>query len=86
MDLEPILAKVASPLFIVWGDNDRVLDVSSISVMQRARPDAAVVVMKDMGHVPILERPAETAAHYLAFLSQSSHRNKEGPLGALKRP
>ncbi len=70
MDLEPILAKVASPLFIVWGDNDRVLDVSSISVMERARPDAAVVVMNDMGHVPILERPAETAAHYLTFLRQ----------------
>ena len=72
-DLEPILAEITSPVFILWGDNDRILHVSSITVMQRARPDADVVIMKNMGHVPILERPAETAAHYLGFLEQLAH-------------
>ena len=71
-DLEPILAEITSPLFILWGDNDRILHVSSVTVMQRARPDAEVVIMKNMGHVPILERPAETAAHYLAFLQPAA--------------
>jgi len=69
-DLEPILAAIESPVFILWGDNDRILDVSSVRVMQRALPDADVVIMNDMGHMPILERPAETAEHYLTFLSK----------------
>lgn len=67
-DLEPVLAAIESPVFILWGDNDKILDVSSVSVMQRALPDADVVIMDDMGHVPMLERPAETAGHYLTFL------------------
>ncbi len=71
-DLQPILAEITSPLLVLWGDKDRILHVSSVPVMQQARPDAEVVIMKDMGHVPILERPAETAAHYLAFLQPAS--------------
>jgi len=27
-----------------------------------------VVIMKETGHLPMLERPAETATHYLEFL------------------
>jgi hypothetical protein len=27
-----------------------------------------VVIMKDTGHLPMLERPAETAIHYLGFV------------------
>ena len=69
-NLEPVLAAVESPVFILWGDSDNILDVSSVSVMQRALPDANVVIMKDMGHVPMLERPAETAGHYATFLSK----------------
>lgn len=69
-DLEPVLAAIESPVFVLWGDGDRVLDVSSVSVMQQALPDAEVVIMENMGHVPMLERPAETAGHYLAFLSK----------------
>lgn len=68
-DLEPILAAVECPVFILWGDSDNILDVSSVNVMQRALAGADVVIMNDMGHTPMLERPAETAGHYLAFLS-----------------
>lgn len=69
-DLEPVLAAIEGPVFILWGDNDRILDVSSVSVMQRALPDADVVIMESMGHMPMLERPAETAEHYLTFLGR----------------
>jgi len=67
-DLAPALAAIKTPVFILWGDNDKIIDVSSVSVMQRALPEANVVIMNDMGHMPMLERPAETAEHYLAFL------------------
>jgi pimeloyl-ACP methyl ester carboxylesterase len=66
--LEPILADIKQPVLIIWGEFDRVLDVSSVDVMRPLLPQATVVIMKDTGHIPMLERPAETAAHYRAFL------------------
>lgn len=66
--LEPILADIRQPVLIIWGEFDRVLDVSSIDVMRPLLPQAKVVVMRNTGHIPMLERPQETAAHYLEFL------------------
>lgn len=70
INLEPILADLEGPVLILWGENDRVLDVSSIDVMRPLLPDAEIVIMKETGHLPMIERPAETAAHYLAFIGR----------------
>ena len=69
--LESVLPEIACPVFILWGDNDRIIDVSSVAVMQSALPQADVVIMENMGHMPILERPRETADYYRAFLQKS---------------
>jgi pimeloyl-ACP methyl ester carboxylesterase len=62
---------IESPVLILWGEYDRVLDVSSVEVMRPLVPQAEVVIMKDTGHVPMIERPAETAAHYLRFVEHN---------------
>lgn len=69
--LEPELSKIQAPTLLLWGDQDRVLDISSIAVMQPLLKQSTVVIMKDCGHVPMLERPDETAAHYQAFLDST---------------
>src|SRR5690606_70238 len=66
--LEPELPKIQAPTLVLWGDRDRVLDVSSIDVMRPLLKKPTVVVMKDCGHAPMIERPGETAQHYQAFL------------------
>ncbi len=66
--LEPELPKIQAPTLLLWGDKDRVLDVSSIDVMKPLLKKPTVVIMKDCGHVPMIERPEETAGHYQAFL------------------
>lgn len=66
--LEPELPKIQAPTLLLWGDKDRVLDVSSLDVMKPLIPHTSTVVMKDCGHAPMIERPAETARHYQAFL------------------
>ncbi|MDD0842641.1 alpha/beta fold hydrolase [Pseudomonas sp. Gutcm_11s] len=66
--LEPELPKIQVPTLVLWGDQDRVLDVSSIGVMKPLLKKPTIVVMKDCGHAPMLERPEETAQHYQAFL------------------
>jgi len=52
---------------VCGGEYDHVLDVSSVAVMKPLLPQAEVVIIKDTGHIPMLERPAETAGHFLAF-------------------
>jgi abhydrolase domain-containing protein 6 len=66
--LEPILEDIKQPVLIVWGDSDRILNVSSIDVMRPLLPQAKVIIMKDTGHIPMIERPLETAEHFLTFI------------------
>ena len=67
--LEPLLGDIRQPVLIIWGEYDRLLDVSSIDVMRPLLPQAQIVVMPDTGHIPMLERPTETAAYCLEFLA-----------------
>lgn len=66
--LEPELPRIEAPTLLLWGDRDRVLDVSSITVMKPLLKKPSVVIMQDCGHAPMIERPEETARHYQAFL------------------
>ncbi len=68
--LESVLEDIESPVLIVWGEYDRVLDVSSIDVMRPLLPQAEVVVMKDTGHLPMIERPEKTAAVFREFVGE----------------
>ena len=67
-DLEPDLAKIRARTLILWGDSDRLLDPSCAKVLEKGLADSSTVIMKDCGHIPLMERPEETAQHYLAFL------------------
>lgn len=71
--LEPILEEIAAPVLIIWGEFDRILDVSSVDVMRPLMPQAEVVIMRDTGHIPMVERPSQTASLYRAFLEKIEH-------------
>ncbi len=66
--LEPELPKIQAPTLLLWGRQDRVLDVSSIDVMQSLLAKPSVVIMDNVGHAPMLERPEESALLYRRFL------------------
>jgi len=74
LPLEPELPRITAPTLLLWGDQDRILDVSSIETMKPLLKDASLVIIKDCGHAPILERPEESAAAYLKFIDQASQR------------
>lgn len=66
--LEPYLPAMTQPSLIIWGRQDRSLDVSSVAVFERLLPSAQSHIFEETGHLPMVERPAETAAVYRAFL------------------
>lgn len=64
-----LMPKFKKPVLIVWGEDDRVLDASSVTVFKEHLPHAETHILKDTGHVPMLERPQETAAILTGFLT-----------------
>lgn len=66
--LEPELPRIQAPTLLLWGRQDRVLDVSSIDVMQPLLQKPSVMIMDSVGHAPMLERPLESALLYRHFL------------------
>ena len=67
VSLEDTLADLGTRSLLVWGDNDRVLHPSGLEIIAARLSNVETVLMNRMGHVPMLERPAETAADYLRF-------------------
>jgi abhydrolase domain-containing protein 6 len=65
--LESVLRGVSVPTLILWGDRDRLVDVSGAAILRSAMPNAQVVVLRGVGHVPMVERPEESANAFLAF-------------------
>ena len=65
--LELILRDVPVPTLIIWGDHDRLLDVSGAYILKSAMPNAKAIVMKNTGHAPMVEKPEATAASFLRF-------------------
>lgn len=68
LPLEILLDGLPVPTLIVWGDQDRVLHVSGARILESVMPMAKAVVMEDVGHLPMIEKPKETAAFYIRYL------------------
>jgi abhydrolase domain-containing protein 6 len=68
LSLEKELPAINAPALILWGDKDQVLDVSSVPVFEKGLKNHQTVIIKDCGHLPMLEKPEETAAKYLDFI------------------
>lgn len=66
--MEGDLMRIKAPTLVLWGDSDRVIDVSAADVYTAGIAGAKKVVLSACGHLPMIERPQETADHYLAFL------------------
>ena len=65
--LETSLAGLAMRTLVVWGDEDRILHPSALAILRPLLADAEFILMRHMGHVPMIERPAETAMDFLRF-------------------
>lgn len=61
------LKGLATPALIVWGAEDRLIHVGTAEMLHGLLPRSQVVVMPHVGHVPMVERPQDSADDYLKF-------------------
>lgn len=66
--LEDLAPNVAQPTLVLWCEEDRIFHVSGAAVLADALPDETLVVASDCGHLPMLDKPAETAQILRDFL------------------
>lgn len=52
---------------LVFGESDLIVPPSSAHSLRKVFPHSAVEIMKDVGHIPMVERPGKTARDYLKF-------------------
>lgn len=59
--LVEVLPTLDMPSLVLWCRDDQVLDVSSVKVFEAGLPNERVVILDDCGHMPVMERPRDTA-------------------------
>ena len=62
-----IFQKLPMPTYVIWGEEDRVLDVSSVDEFFKYTPNVQVDILPQVGHAPMLEVPEQTAALLKGF-------------------
>jgi pimeloyl-ACP methyl ester carboxylesterase len=58
------------PSLIVWGSQDRAINVGAAEVLRGLLPRSQVIVMPGVGHLPMIERPKQCAEDYLKFRAE----------------
>lgn len=68
--LMELLAQIKAPTFIVWGDDDKLIHVSAAELFRTNIANSEVLIMKQTGHMPLLENVKQCNAAYIAFLNK----------------
>ncbi|MCH9683814.1 MAG: alpha/beta fold hydrolase [Deltaproteobacteria bacterium] len=61
LDLTARLPEIKVPTMVLWGDCDRLIDLSAGRVFHQGIADAKLVVLSGIGHCPQVEAPRATA-------------------------
>lgn len=62
-----IIADYKIPTLVVWGEKDQVIKPETVNVIKDIIPQAQVIMMEDIGHVPMIEAVEQTAEDYKGF-------------------
>lgn len=70
--LQERLPQIKAPALIIWGDQDRVLHVSCLDVFRQGITNSEALVLRESGHMPMMENARECANAWLAFSGQAA--------------
>ena len=67
--LDTKLKNIKAPVLIIWGDHDRAINVANIDKYAALIPNAQKQVLKNIGHMAMIEVPEISANMMLDFLN-----------------
>ena len=63
------LNSLQQPTLIMWGAQDSIISVSTVSLFEDNLPNTTTIVYEDLGHIPMEEDPERSAADVKLFLT-----------------
>jgi pimeloyl-ACP methyl ester carboxylesterase len=69
-DPRPLLAQITAPTLLLWGEQDAMIPVANAQDYLRALPNARLVTLPGVGHLPHEEAAAPSVALVRAFLTE----------------
>jgi pimeloyl-ACP methyl ester carboxylesterase len=63
--LQARLPQITQPAGLLWCEQDRIIDVSAVAVFAQGLKRSKTVVLKECGHMPMMEQPDAVAASLL---------------------
>ena len=74
--LDAHIEELKQPTIVMWGDRDRLFDVSGVIPLQARVQQVQVQILRGVGHLPMMETPKAAALLYEQFLEKlgSPHR------------
>ena len=73
-DPVPFLRRIGAPVLLLWGERDAMIPVANAQDYLRALPDARLVVLPGVGHIPQEEAPEASLRALTAFLDTTPAR------------
>lgn len=70
------LHQLCMPALVLWGEDDALAPVSAGRALADALPHARFHVIKDCGHLPTLEKPAESGARFAELLHEVTRNGR----------
>jgi pimeloyl-ACP methyl ester carboxylesterase len=69
VDPRPLLERIEAPVLLLWGERDGMIPFSNAQAYLKYLPNARLVGLPDLGHVPQEEAPDKSLRPVLAFLN-----------------
>lgn len=67
----PRLRAITAPVLLLWGQKDAMIPIANADDYLKSLPDARLVVLDDLGHLPMEEDPIGSLPPVRAFLCES---------------
>ena len=67
-ELERWLHRIGKPLYLIWGDTDKLVPCAVAETWRQALPGACLSVIERCGHLPQIEHPKATADKIRSFI------------------
>ena len=62
-----VIAQYKIPTLVVWGEEDQIIKPETVKLIKEIIPQSEVIMMPEVGHVPMVEALEKTADDYKAF-------------------
>lgn len=71
---ETYVKDLQTPTLIVFGDKDRAINPVTADILHKLMPRSEIMIMKGLGHLPMVEQPEMSAKDYLKFREKLSKK------------